>query len=92
MTKATDDELRGRLMALETIVVTLAAHMAAHTSDPVLFTAQVMDDVERALRNAEETAPKGMEKTARYAVASFEALSAGMLAHLNRYAVPQGKG
>lgn len=92
MTQTTEDELRGRLMAIETIVVTLIAHMAAHTSDPVRFTAQMMDAAENNLRRAAQSAPPEMERTAQFALGSFEALSAGLLAHLNRYAVPSGKG
>ncbi len=92
MTETTEAELRGRVMTLETLLMTLMGHMAAHTSDPALFTAQVMDNTQTMLRRAADTAPKEMEKTAQFALASFDALSGQMLAHLNRHAAPQGRG
>ncbi|MFG1267654.1 hypothetical protein V5F40_06790 [Xanthobacter sp. DSM 14520] len=85
-------ELRGRLMTVEIILMSLMAHMAAHTSDPARFTAQAMDDAETAVRNAAQTAPKEMAQTAAFALGSFEQLSGQMLAHLNRHARPQGRG
>lgn len=56
------------------------------------FTAQMMDDAESNLRRAAQSAPQEMERTAQFALGSFEALSAGLLAYLHRYAVPAGKG
>ncbi|MFG1414023.1 hypothetical protein V5G24_23260 [Xanthobacter sp. VTT E-85241] len=92
MSEMTDNELRGRIMTLETMVVTLLGHMAAHTSDPAQFTAQVMDNTETMLHRAAKSAPKEMETTVRFALGSFEALSGQVLAHVHRYAVPKGRG
>ncbi|NMN56887.1 hypothetical protein FHT36_000765 [Xanthobacter sp. SG618] len=85
-------ELRGRLMTVETILMALTAHVAAHTNDPARFTAQAMGDTENALRQAAQSAPKEMAQTAAFALGSFEQLSGQMLAHLNRHARPQGRG
>ncbi|MDR6952320.1 hypothetical protein J2X65_001675 [Ancylobacter sp. 3268] len=91
MTEDLDAELRGRVIALETIVIAMVAHMAAHTSNPTGFTAQVMDNADQMLNRFAATAPKEMERTSLFALESFSALSNDLLAHLNRYAVPKGR-
>lgn len=92
MTKTTEAELRGRIMTLETVMMTLLAHMAAHTDNPVLFGAQVMENAESMLRRATDDVPEEMEETAAFALTSFGNMSAQLLAHFNRYAVPKGQG
>jgi hypothetical protein len=80
----TEIELRGRLMALETIVLTLLAHIAAHCSDETQFAAQVMDNAESNLSGLRDNATDGNESAAAdYACESFRRHSAFLLAHLH---------
>lgn len=92
MAKMTDAELRGRIMTLETLFTTLLAHMAAHTNNPTLFTAQVMENAETMLQRAAQQAPEEMEQTALFALQSFGNIAEQMLAHLTRHAAPGGNG
>ena len=84
-------EMRGRQAAIETVVMTFLAHFAAHTSDPILFTAQVMDNAQDILRRARREAPQADQRDADYALAAFAHFSAAMLAHVTRIAVPGGR-
>lgn len=92
MAEMAEAELRGRIMALETLFTTLLAHMAAHTDNPVFFTAQVMENAETMLQRAAQQAPQEMEQTALFALQSFGNIADQMLAHLTRHATPGGNG
>jgi len=86
-------EMFGRLNMLEALTATLLAHTAAHISDPMQFTVQVMSDVENNLERSHERAAEGdAKKCAHMAVASFQNLGRHMLAHINRHADPAGRG
>lgn len=85
-------ELRGRQTAIETVMLTAFAHLAAQFDNPVLLISQAMGNAEDTLRKMKAEAPTEDAKDAAYAVAAFKYLSNAMLAHVNRHSAPQGRG
>lgn len=90
--KRTDLELRGRMMAIESIQLTMLTHIAEHFERPQQFIAQIMDNVENILTDASQhTEDADQEEAARYALACYRGFSQALLAHINRHAAPAGR-
>jgi hypothetical protein len=84
-------EIRGRQMAVETLTLTLLAHIAANSNDAPLFIAQIMDDVEGNLRRIQERAVSRDEQNAAdYAMANFQHFTSALLAHIKNYGPSAG--
>ena len=86
--------LLGRITALETVTLTFLAHLAAHTDDPQRFVAQVMANAEHLVGAGNvEGGPESEEARVQMAARqSFAGMTDHLLAHLTRYAAPQGRG
>jgi hypothetical protein len=85
-------ELRGRQVAIETIMLSAFAHFAAHFDKPVLLISQVMGDAELILLKAQREAPAEEAGDTAYALSAFAYFSDAMLSHINRHITPQGRG
>lgn len=85
-------EMRGRQMAVETVLFTVLAHIAANTTNPVTFIAQIMGDAEQSLNKAAEHGANADErKTLDYSLAAFKSFSDNMLAHVTKIMPTSGK-
>lgn len=81
-------EIRGRQTAMEGVVMTMLAHIAANTENPVLFIAQIMDDAGASLRRPVAADDRRMQQ---YAVAKFDQFADDLLAHINKISPPAGR-
>lgn len=86
-----EDEVRGRLACLETLLMTFAAHTARHVDetggDMVMFTSAVFDETENNLLQAAHMAAGTQNDAAALsALQSYRHLSGQMLAHVQREA------
>lgn len=90
--KELEIEMRGRQMAVETMMFTILAHIAANTTNPVTFIGQIMSDAEQSLNEAAERgADTDERKTLAYSLAAFKSFSANMLAHVTKIVPTSGK-
>lgn len=89
MTKEAE-ELRGRIVALETLVLTLMAHTAALTEDPKRFSAQVMKNAGEILARFHADVPDEGKGVASFALSSFTHLAIQVTAHTRLYSSPEG--
>lgn len=87
--KTTEAEILGRVLAMETLVMTLIVHVAMHTKDPSKFTTQVMGSAGDLLKGMAAGAPKDVRHTARAAMESFAALSQQVVPMLTGAAGPR---
>ncbi len=85
-------EMLGRLMTVETVLMTLMAHVATLAPAPAGFTAQVMENAEKVISKTAEEAPPGREAAANAMLESFGRLCDQMIAHVHRHTPPQGQG
>lgn len=81
----TEIELRGRVMALETMVLSLMAHIAVHTTDEARFVAQIMANAENNLASRPNiSSDRAQDRALEFAAESIGRNSEFLLKHLRR--------
>ncbi|HEV7323550.1 MAG TPA: hypothetical protein VGN91_00640 [Bosea sp. (in: a-proteobacteria)] len=90
MENGLEDELRGRLVCLETLLMTFIAHTARHVDetggDLLGFTATVLEESKRnLLQAAHEAAGTDHDAAALQALQDIERLTEAALLHTQRY-------
>jgi hypothetical protein len=89
--KGIEDDLKGRLACLETLLMIFAAHIARHVDDNggdlVIFTSGVFEDAENSLIDAAQKAVgTSGDAAAIYAISAYRRLSTQMYDHVQREA------
>jgi hypothetical protein len=89
--KGFEDETRGRLACLETLLMVFAAHIARHVDDNggdlVMFTSSIFDEAENSLLEAaQEAVGTAGDAAAIYAISAYRRLSTQMYDHVQREA------
>lgn len=88
-----ETEIRGRLVALEAILMSYIAHTALHVGaaggDMVAFVANAMGDAEDGVLHAAQHQDQAIAETA---LREMRRITGYMVAHITRHAAPMGSG
>lgn len=84
-------ELRGRMVALETLLGVAIAQIADTTADPADLIRKIMGNAEDMIFRTVEAAAPGDRQTAEFVQAAFDQIGDAMAAHLAQRARPSGQ-
>lgn len=82
MERNAEAELRGRLVALETLVAVMLSRLAELAPDPVATIGAVMANTEDLIEEGAKAAGADHAEAARFARAAFDALSDALQQHI----------